>query len=219
MADSKSDRMARLKAKKQKNQSKETELSQSFSIIKDEHSESTLLTEESTSNIVDEDLVVDKPVDTVENIENVDVLEVAEPEITPAGKVKEESTTKAKREKTKKVYDSAEKNVSITITLAPEVNQYLELKSRRTGRSMKDLLIDMMTDEFLIADNKQINFEDEMMKGYMKTQHGTEKRTVYVPSSFRDDLKKYAMKYYMKYTAFISYVITKNKLADKKFDL
>ena len=59
-----------------------------------------------------------------------------------------------------------------------------------------------------------IPVDDDLAKSYRKTQHDTIKKSIPINEDLKAVIKQTAMKYHMRYTAFMAYVLDKARLEE-----
>lgn len=113
----------------------------------------------------------------------------------------------SKIENFNKLYQGPE--VIISLLLRPEANNYLTYKAMDLRISAKQLLRDL-----LIKELAKGYFEDGLCPQFRTTQHQTIKRSIVIDKQLKEDVINASIKYRMKYTSFIHYVIYKAYLGD-----
>lgn len=113
----------------------------------------------------------------------------------------------SKIEDLNKLYQGPE--VIISLLLRPEANNYLTYKAMDLRISAKQLLRDL-----LIKELAKGYFEDGLCPQFRTTQHQTIKRSIVIDKRLKEDVINASIKYRMKYTSFIHYVIYKAYLGD-----
>ena len=99
--------------------------------------------------------------------------------------------------------------VIISLLLRPEANNYLTYKAMDLRISAKQLLRNL-----LIKELAKGYIEDGLCPKFRTTQHQTIKRSIVIDKQLKEDIMDVSIKYRMKYTAFIHYVIYKAYLSD-----
>lgn len=132
-------------------------------------------------------------------------------ETKSADKKKDSVNKDAKTEYKFSNYSFDEKLISISLILPQELNDYLNEKAFMTDEPIRTVFMNIMV--------KSMNesLDEEMAKQFRKVQHFECKRTVQIPTQFKEDLKKEAMKRRMRVTAFISYSLQKAYDNDEEY--
>lgn len=102
--------------------------------------------------------------------------------------------------------------VIISLLLRPEANNYLTYKAMDLRISAKQLLRNL-----LIKELAKGYVEDGLCPQFRTTQHQTIKRSIVIDKQLKEDIMDISIKYRMKYTAFIHYVIYKAYLSDTDY--
>lgn len=102
------------------------------------------------------------------------------------------------------------KEVTITLLLSEEVEEYLTFKALELRVPVKKLFRELMINEI---ENGTL-IEDDLTKAYRKVQHNTVKKSIPVNEDLKEAIKETAIKYHMRYTPFMTYVIDKARKRD-----
>ena len=181
------------------------------------------ITEETNEPVSNQDEVLQEEVaEPVEEVtpqpeeELIVMLETPIEEKTPTEK-KADKPPVPKKSSPKKEKKAAEKpkteytgrEVTVTLLLSEEVNEFLTYKSIELRIPAKKFFKDLMINEI----ENGVLVEDALTKSYRKVQHDTVKRSIPVNEDLKEAIKETAIKYHMKYTPFMAYVIDKARLA------
>lgn len=165
-------------------------------------------------NIPSEDIVSfeDKKEDDLNN--NTQISEaMSSPTVTP---IEEDKNLSEEADSNPETISLSEKyqgpEVIISLLLQPESNNYLTYKAMDLRISSKQLLKDL-----LIKELEHGYKEDDLCPLYRRTQHQTIKRSIVIDKQLKEDIQETAIKYRMRYTAFISYVIYKAYINDSEY--
>lgn len=179
-----------------------------------QESESAMKTEQISEN----ESTTDKTeVSDVKNTVSVSSEEVMKEETTttklkPTLKTKNSSSKKGKAKEP--VSSNTDKytgrEITVTLLLSEEVAEFLFFKSIELGIPAKKYFKDLMVNEI----ENGVLVEDALAKSYRKTQHDTIKKSIPVNEDLKVAIKETAIKYHMRYTAFMAYVLDKARLAD-----
>ena len=122
------------------------------------------------------------------------------------------NTTSSKKGKTKEV--NADKytgrEITVTLLLSEEVAEFLFLKPIELGIPAKKYFKNLIVNEI----ENGIPVDDDLAKSYRKTQHDTIKKSIPINEDLKAVIKQTAMKYHMRYTAFMAYVLDKARLKE-----
>ena len=170
-------------------------------VVEEQENEVVIVTEDEATD----ETITENTVST--SSENVEVEEPAKP-------IQKEKTTHKKSKKAKeavspkKTYTGRE--ITVTLHLPEEVADYLFARAVKSKISTKQCFKDIMINEL----ENGAPVEDTLAKSYRKTQHDTIKKSIQINEDLKADIKEAAVKYCMKYTPFMTYVIDKARLAD-----
>jgi len=105
----------------------------------------------------------------------------------------------------------AGREVTVTLLLSDEANEFLTYKAIDLRIPVKKYFKELMINEI----ENGILVEDGLTKTYRKVQHDTIKKSVPVNEDLKESIKEAAIKYHMRYTAFMAYIIDKARLSEK----
>lgn len=104
-----------------------------------------------------------------------------------------------------------ERQVTLTISIPPEIDEYLNIKPAMLAEPIKKVF----TDSIIKAVNCPV--DNTLASQFRKTQHSCFKRTIQVSESFREVIRKEAVNFKMKPTSFITYCLTKVYNEDEEY--
>ncbi len=104
-----------------------------------------------------------------------------------------------------------ERQVTLTISIPPEIDEYLNIKPAMLAEPIKKVF----TDSIIKAVNSPV--DNTLASQFRKTQHSCFKRTIQVSESFREVIRKEAVNFKMKPTSFITYCLTKVYNEDEEY--
>lgn len=104
-----------------------------------------------------------------------------------------------------------DKQVTLTISIPPEIDEYLNIKPAMLAEPIKKVF----RDSIIKAANSPI--DNTLASQFRKTQHSCIKRTIQVSESFREIIRKEAVNFKMKPTSFITYCLTKVYNEDEEY--
>ena len=99
-----------------------------------------------------------------------------------------------------------------SILIPEDVDEYMYFRCVEENKTFKQLFREIVLNEI---DNGQAE-ENDYLKKFRKSQKGSIKKCVQLEDDFKEEIKKTAVKYHLKYTSFISYALDKSRLAYKK---
>lgn len=102
------------------------------------------------------------------------------------------------------------REITVTLLVSEEVAEFLFFKSIELGIPAKKYFKNLIVNEI----ENGVPVDDALAKSYRKTQHDTIKKSIPINEDLKAVIKQTAMKYHMRYTAFMAYVLDKARLAD-----
>lgn len=130
--------------------------------------------------------------------------------------VQEEKTTDLQKGWDDKVKELNEKyqgqEVIVSLLLRPEASNYLTYKAMDLRISGKQLLKNLLMKELVKGYS-----EDDLCPEFRTTQRQTVKKSVVIDKQLKEDIMEAAIKYRMKYTVFIHYIIYRAYLNDTDY--
>ena len=102
------------------------------------------------------------------------------------------------------------REITVTLLVSEEVAEFLFFKSIELGIPAKKYFKNLIVNEI----ENGVPIDDALAKSYRKTQHDTIKKSIPINEDLKAVIKQTAMKYHMRYTAFMAYVLDKARLAD-----
>jgi hypothetical protein len=126
-------------------------------------------------------------------------------------KVPDKTEEKSDKETNELILQKNDKQVTLTISIPPEIDEYLNIKPAMLAEPIKKVF----RDSIIKAANSPI--DNSLASQFRKTQHSCIKRTIQVNESFREIIRKEAIKFKMKPTSFITYCLTKVYNEDEEY--
>lgn len=126
-------------------------------------------------------------------------------------KLPEEENKKSDKETNNDSQPENDKQVTLTISILPELNDYLNIKTAITTTPIKKIFMDIIK----AGINAPINAE--LAVTFRKSQHSGVKRSIQISKSFRELIHKEAIRFKMKPTSFIAYCLTKAYNEDEEY--
>lgn len=155
---------------------------------------------------------LNNPVEDIKDIE--DTKDIKEPvALTP--KPMDNQTKELDKEKCTEIAQNTEnkydgKEVAITLLLSEEAADFLVYKAIELNISIKQYFRELMINEIETG----CPVEDDLLKSFRKVRHNNVSKAIYVTENLKDNIKKTAIKYHLKYTPFMAYVIEKARYLD-----
>lgn len=154
----------------------------------------------------------------VPNSENTTTTSLQETIKEPTTKKKSTLKTNHTSSKKEKIKESNSTNtekytgreITVTLLVSEEVAEFLFVKSIELGIPAKKYFKNLIVNEI----ENGVPIDDALAKSYRKTQHDTIKKSIPINEDLKAVIKQTAMKYHMRYTAFMAYVLDKARLAE-----
>lgn len=126
-------------------------------------------------------------------------------------KAPDKTEEKSDKETNELTQQKNDKQVTLTISIPPEIDEYLNIKPAMLAEPIKKVF----RDSIIKAANSPI--DNSLASQFRKTQHSCIKRTIQVSESFREIIRKEAVNFKMKPTSFITYCLTKVYNEDEEY--
>lgn len=126
-------------------------------------------------------------------------------------KAPDKTEEKSDKETNEFIQQKNDKQVTLTISIPPEIDEYLNIKPAMLAEPIKKVF----RDSIIKAANSPI--DNSLASQFRKTQHSCIKRTIQVNESFREIIRKEAINFKMKPTSFITYCLTKVYNEDEEY--
>lgn len=126
-------------------------------------------------------------------------------------KAPDKTEEKSDKETNELILQKNDKQVTLTISIPPEIDEYLNIKPAMLAEPIKKVF----RDSIIKAANSPI--DNSLASQFRKTQHSCIKRTIQVNESFREIIRKEAINFKMKPTSFITYCLTKVYNEDEEY--
>lgn len=126
-------------------------------------------------------------------------------------KAPDKTEKKSDKETNELAQQKNDKQVTLTISIPPEIDEYLNIKPAMLAEPIKKVF----RDSIIKAANSPI--DNSLASQFRKTQHSCIKRTIQVSESFREIIRKEAVNFKMKPTSFITYCLTKVYNEDEEY--
>ena len=126
-------------------------------------------------------------------------------------KAPDKTEEKSDKETNELIQQKNDRQVTLTISIPPEIDEYLNIKPAMLAEPIKKVF----TDSIIKAVNSPV--DNTLASQFRKTQHSCFKRTIQVSESFREVIRKEAVNFKMKPTSFITYCLTKVYNEDEEY--